>query len=153
MRGEFGVWLVGQRKAAGYRSAGEAVAAMKRSEGYAISVSEWAEFEAGTRRPSAERRAALEGFLGAAAPSRQVTPPPVDLAAVIAAQTEAIERQTQVLDRLVDLLEGKRESPFLGRFGAAISAVSATLSDSEVEAAVAQINAPRGDASLEADPR
>jgi transcriptional regulator with XRE-family HTH domain len=102
-RGEFGVWLRDRRVAAGYSNASAAVAAMKRKEGYSISLSEWAEFESGTRRPSAERRVALEAFLGSTAPSG-VEPQAVDNAAVLEAlrdQTDLLRNVWQQLGELV----------------------------------------------------
>lgn len=102
-RGEFGVWLRDQRKAAGFKNAAEAVRAMKRSAGYSISVSEWAEFESGTRRPSPERRSALEGFLGVSAPSATVVQS--DTAAIVA----ALDRQTDAMHDLVAAIREDRD--------------------------------------------
>lgn len=87
-RGEFGSWLRKQRVAR-FSNVAEAVAAMKREAGYGITLSEWAEFEAGTRRPSAERRAALQEFLGAAPPE-----PPEQAQDLNPASVEAIRALT-----------------------------------------------------------
>jgi hypothetical protein len=106
-RGEFGAWLRRQRIAQ-FPSVAAAIAAMKRRKGYSLTQSEWAELEAGTRRPSAERRAALEDFLGVAPPEPVVDPMSEEFVTqrveVIAALTEAIKEQTQVFRTMLQMM-------------------------------------------------
>lgn len=108
-RGEFGAWLRRARLSQGFRNATVAVAEMKRRAGYSITVSEWAEFEAGTRNPSAERIEALEAFLGAPAPSERSEPEPVyDMAALfdrMDRQTEAIEAVAKGLFEMISRID------------------------------------------------
>jgi hypothetical protein len=93
-RGEFGAWLRRQRIAQ-FPSVAAAIAAMKRRKGYSLTQSEWAELEAGTRRPSAERRAALDPM------SEEFVTQRVE---VIAALTEAIKEQTQVFRTMLQMM-------------------------------------------------
>lgn len=106
-RGEFGSWLRRERKQR-FENVADAVRAMKREEGYSITVSEWAEFEAGTRRPSAERKAALEGFLGAPAPSEIDVSADSQRVQAISYLTDAIREQTAVLQEMLQTMRRDR---------------------------------------------
>jgi hypothetical protein len=96
-----------------YRNVGKATEALERAGYGTISMSEWAEYESGSRRPSPERRAAIEAFLGATAPS-EADDQSDELVGAIRALTRAAELQSGLLAEALRALRGEAGSAEIG---------------------------------------
>lgn len=96
-RGRYGRWLYASREARGYKTTVAARKAMA-AAGIVIGHSAYAEYEAGTKTPSKNHLPELERFYGPVdAFEAARVEEGNDLTALIRAQTEAIDRQTDML--------------------------------------------------------
>ncbi len=118
-RGPFGTWLRTQRMAH-YGTKPEAAVADLRRAGQVIGLSQFKEYESGTRQPTKDHRRALEDFFRSAPPA-PVAPALGDLAPVLARIATAMEQQLEesrqfryVLAALVTAL-GERDAASEGR--------------------------------------
>lgn len=101
-KGTFGTWLAETRKSRGFsnvNSAREAVASATGTKAIAYSV--WAEYESGTRMPSAAHREALVSFFGAPPDDQRGGVPTTDLASLVA----TLAAQAAAIDRLASAIE------------------------------------------------
>lgn len=105
-RGRFGAWLTAEREKR-YETQADALAAYRRLGGLVISESEYAQWESGSRVPKEEnpKRLALLKFYGSAPEEGPVAAPAPDIAGLLVALTNAIDRQTQALLGRFELLE------------------------------------------------
>ncbi len=118
-------WIIRERKRMGWKPLD--ISDRLKAAGYEAEESTVQVWEAG-RSPSATNIEGLERLFGSTAPREREDQG--DLAAVIAAQTVAIGRQTDVLERVLALLEGRGGSG-LSRFLAALSETEPSLSETD----------------------
>jgi hypothetical protein len=100
-RGKVGNWLVEARLARGWDTQERARAEIGRLIGWQIPQSVYAEWESGRRVPSEANLERLQGFYGTR---------PTSASSEDSAVAAAIDRQTEVLRELIELLRSDREA-------------------------------------------
>lgn len=141
-RGRFGAWLRRERRKR-YDSVDKALA--KAGTRITISKSEWAEYESGKRRPSADDREEIEAFLGVTFPASEEPQPQDDngLAAAVRALAQAVTRQNELLERLLEAPLARAQSQAGGRIAAAADAAGTDDAGNSAVAAESRPDATR----------
>jgi hypothetical protein len=109
----YAAWLSAVRRERGHTNANDAMAAIERQTGVAISYGAYAAYEGGSRAPSEPHRLAIEAVFGSPPePTTAAAPADLsDLVKAIAAQQQQIAALQEMVGELVRAIGEDRQGP------------------------------------------